>query len=185
MDSKIDSVIYLNRKAKNLSDQGDYRGALQSYAEALAILTEPEYSNGQEIKAKLLNNVGHAQVRIGDFDNALVSFNQSAVLYHRLGDPLGVGEQFGNVGSVYRDKGMWDDARVSYDKALSAFTLEDYKPGLADQYSNIGYICAQKKEFNEALQWFHKARELYEELNLLDRARLVENNISEMSGFHK
>lgn len=185
MDSKIDSVIKLNRKARDLSDQGDYNGALQRYTEALNLLTEPEYSDEHEIKAKLLNNMGHAQVKIDDFDNALVSFNKSAVLYHRLGNLLGVGEQFGNIGSVYRDKGMWDDARVSYDKALSAFTLRDYMPGLADQYSNIGYICAQKKDFDSALEWFHKAKTLYVELNLVERARLVEKNISELSGFHK
>jgi tetratricopeptide (TPR) repeat protein len=185
MDSKIDSVINLNLKARDLSDQGDYNGALQSYTEALNLLTEPEYSNEHEIKAKILNNIGHAQVKIGDFDNALVSFNKSAILYHRLGDLLGVGEQFGNVGSVYRDKGMWDDARVSYDKALSAFTLKDYMPGLADQYSNIGYVCAQEKDFDSALDWFYKAKALYEELKLVERARLVEKNISELSGFHK
>jgi tetratricopeptide (TPR) repeat protein len=162
MDSKIDSVIHLNRKSRELYDQGDYDGALDSYAEALAILTETEYSEEQETKAKLLNNIGHAQVKIGDFDKALVSFSQSAVLFHRLGNMLGVGEQFGNVGSVYLDKGMWDDAQASYEKALSVFTLKDYMPGLADQYSNIGYICTQKKEFDSALEWFYKAKSLYE-----------------------
>jgi tetratricopeptide (TPR) repeat protein len=185
MDSKIDSIVNLNCKARDLSDQGDYNGALQSYTEALNLLTEPEYSNEQEIRAKLLNNMGHTQVKIGDFDNALLSFNKSAVLYHRLGNLLGVGEQFGNIGSVYRDKGMWDDARLSYDKALSAFSLKDYIPGLADQYSNIGYICAQKKEFDSALEWFHKAKALYVEINILERARLVQKNISELSGFRK
>jgi tetratricopeptide (TPR) repeat protein len=185
MDSKIDSVINLNRKARDLSDQADYNGALQSYAEALDLLTETKYLKEQEIKAILLNNIGHAQVAIGDFDKALDSFNKSAVLYHGLGDLLGVGEQFGNIGSVYRDKGMWDAARVSYDKALSAFKLKGYMPGLADQYSNIGYICAQKKDFDSALEWFYKAKALYEEMNLVERARLVDKNISELSSFHK
>lgn len=186
MDSRMNSVIDLNRKASVLSGQGNYTGALQSYAEALAVLTEPDHSSiDQEIEAKLLNNLGHVQVKTGDFDHALVSFTTSALLYHRLGDLIGEGEQLGNVGSVYRDKGMWFDARESYGRAMTAFSLADFMPGLADQYSNIGYICAQTKEFDSALGWFHKARTLYEELNLLERVLLVEKNITELSVLHK
>jgi tetratricopeptide (TPR) repeat protein len=185
MDSKIDSVMNLNRKAGDLSGQGDYNGALQSYAEALNLLTETVCSKEQEIKAILLNNIGHAQVAIGDLDNALVAFNKSAALYHVLDDMLGVGQQFGNVGSVYRDKGEWDNARKSYDKSVAAFKLQGDKPGLADQYSDIGYICVQKKEFKSALEWFYKAKALYEELNMEERAGLVEKNISVLSNSDK
>jgi len=185
MDSKIDSVINLNRKAGDHFEQGDYKKAVQSYIEALNLLTETEATKEQELKALLLNNFGHAQVKIGDLDNALDSFNKAANLYHGLGNLFGLGEQFGNVGSVYRDKGMWDAARVSYDKALSAFKLEGYMPGLADQYSNIGYICVQKEDFDSALEWFYKAKVIYEELNMEERAGLVEKNISILSNSDK
>ena len=36
-----------------------------------------------------------------------------------------------------------------------------------------------------ALIWFEKAKALYEDLNLPERARLVEKNISELSDFHE
>lgn len=134
MDSKIDSIINLNRKAGNYFQQGDYEKAVQSYTEALEFLTETESSKKQEIKAILLNNLGHAQVKIGDLDNALDSFK-----------------------------------------------LKGDKSGLADQYSDIGYICVRKKEFESARKWFYKAKALYEELNMAERARLVEKNLNILS----
>lgn len=185
MDSKIDSIVKLNRKAGDHSAQGDYKKAVLHYTEALHLLKGAECSKEQEIKAKLLNNLGHAQVKINDFDKAIDSFNKAATLYIGLDDILGVGQQLGNVGSVYRDKGMWDAARKSYNKSVAAFKLYGDKPGLADQYSDIGYICVQKKEFESALEWFYKAKALYEELNLAEKARLVEKNISVLSGSDK
>ncbi|MGB9498943.1 MAG: tetratricopeptide repeat protein [Dissulfuribacterales bacterium] len=185
MDSKIDSVVKLNRKAGDHSAQGDDKKAVQSYIKALNLLSEAESLEEQEIKARLLNNIGHVQVKIGDLDQAIVSFNKSAALYLGLDDMLGVGQQLGNVGSVYRDKGMWGAARKSYDKSLAAFKLQGDKSGLADQYSDIGYICAQEKEFASALEWFYMAKALYEELNLEERARLVEKNISILSNSHE
>lgn len=185
MDSKIDSVINLNRNAGDYSDQGDYKEAVKRYTKALNLLSEAECSKEQEIKAKLLNNLGHVQVKINDLDKAIDSFNQSAALYLGLDDMLGVGQQLGNVGSVYRDKGMWDAARKSYNKSVAAFKIYGDKPGLADQYSDIGYICVQKKEFESALEWFYKAKVLYEELNMKGRAVLVEKNISALSGANK
>jgi tetratricopeptide (TPR) repeat protein len=185
MDSKIDSVINFNRKAGDQSEQGDYKKAVQIYNEALKLLAETEDTKEQEIKAKLLNNLGHVQVKIGDYDKALDSFNQSAAMHLRLDDMLGVGQQLGNVGSVYRDKEEWDNARKSYDKSVAAFKLAGDKTGLADQYSDIGYICVQKKEFESALEWFYKAKALYEELNMEQRAELVGKNISVLSGFNE
>ena len=185
MDSKIDSVINLNRKGGDFSEQGDFMEAVQKYTKALNLLAETESPKEQEIKAKLLNNLGHAQVKINDFDKAIDSFNKSATLYIGLDNILGVGQQLGNVGSVYRDKGMWDAARKSYNKSVAAFKLYGDKPGLADQYSDIGYICVQKKEFESALEWFYKAKAMYEELNLAEKARLVEKNISVLSGSDK
>jgi len=185
MDSKIDSVINLNRKGGDFSEQGDFMEAVQRYTKALNLLSETECSKEQEIKAKLLNNLGHAQVKINDLDKAIDSFNKAATLFLRLDDMLGVGQQLGNVGSVYRDKGMWDAARKSYNKSVAAFKLYGDKPGLADQYSDIGYICVQKKEFESALEWFYKAKALYAELNMKERSVLVEKNISALSGSNK
>jgi tetratricopeptide (TPR) repeat protein len=81
------------------------------------------------------------------------------------------------VGSVYRDKEEHGPALENYANALSIFEEQDVPIGMADQYSNIGYIHAMKRERETALEWFQKAKDLYESLGEERKASLAEQNI--------
>ncbi len=173
----LDTIIKLNRLAGNYLERSDHNKARLCYLEAIALLSKRNSTNDLRIKAILLNNLGHTQIRADDLDSAQSSFSYAAEIYLKLDDIIGAGQQFGNVGSVCRDKGMWDAAQKSYERALSLFESVSYKAGMADQCSNIGYICTQKHDYPSALKWYSKAFSIYKELHLIQKAQLVKKNI--------
>jgi hypothetical protein len=64
---------------------------------------------------------------------------------------------------------------------LSVFEEQNHPIGIADQYSNIGYIHAMKRERDAALEFFGKAKGLYESLGEETKAGLAEKNIQILS----
>jgi tetratricopeptide (TPR) repeat protein len=82
---------------------------------------------------------------------------------------------------VFRDKEDHEAALTHYLKALSLFEEQGLSIGIADQYSNIGYIHAMNRERETALEWFQKAKALYESLGEETKASLADQNIQILS----
>jgi tetratricopeptide (TPR) repeat protein len=88
-----------------------------------------------------------------------------------------MGEQLGNIGSVYRDIEKWDDSLDIYFKALKIFKEVDHENGVADQYSNIGYAYSMKGDLKNAFRFFEEAKVLYNKSGNIEKTRLCEQNL--------
>lgn len=169
----MDEARKRNALAGECIGRGDFREALEHLSGALDHLPDDERGP----KARLLSNTGHVNVKLGQLDDARKGFEDAADVFRELGDDVGLGEQLGNLGSVYRDMEAWDEALPCYRQALEIFERIEHKAGIAAQYSNISYACSGKGELQEALDYALKARGLFEESGDTRRAELSRKNI--------
>ena len=135
-------------------------------------------------QAIIYNNLGHLNVQMHRFDDALNHFQNACQIFDSLEDKHGKAEQLGNMGSVYRDKFESKKALELYFDAISIFEEIGDKLGFANQSANIGYIYAVDKKAEEALEWFKKALPLYEELRATKLADRTRQNIENLSNIY-
>ena len=169
----------MNRAGGEYLEKGDFDGALENFSKALELLPEDQV----ESKARLHNNKGHIQVQLKRYGDALSSFGKAAEIYDTLGDQIGLGDQLGNMGSVYRDREEWDAALDSYSKSLAVFEEADHKRGVADQCSNIAYVHTRQARLESAFQFFQKARALYDEGGEKMKSQLCDQNMKALKPY--
>ncbi len=177
---------YENAKQMNLAagaclKKRDFGGALENFSKALELLPPGEL----EAKARLHSNMGHVQVSLQRYEDALSSFRDAAKIFRQLGDKIGQGEQFGNIGSVHRDMEKWDASLDSYFRGLEIFQEVGHRAGIADQYSNIGYAHSRQGNLRNALQFFEKAKALYDELGEEKKSQLCDQNLQALRSYVK
>ena len=178
MDPKTqDEINRLNKLGRACIEKEDLEGALEEFSRALELLPEESLL---EVRARLLNNVGLVQARIGKLDDAIATFHNTASIYEELDDPISEAWQMANVGSACRDKEDHEEALKSYNVALDIFTQHAQPMGIADQACNIGYIHAMKHDPHSALEWFEKALTIYQEKGEERKAELTEKNIERL-----
>ena len=124
-NSDYENAKQMNLAASECLKKGDFGGALENFSKALGFLSE----NDLGAKARLYSNMGHAQVSLQRYDDALSSFRNAEEIFKQLGDNIRRGEQLGNIGSVYRDIEKWDAALEIYFKALEIFKEADHREG--------------------------------------------------------
>ena len=91
-------------------------------------------------------------------------------------------EQWGNIGSVYRDMEKCDLALDAYNHALPLYEKLKKEEGIADQYTNIAYIHVMENRLNEALDWYRKAFPLYEKSGANKKTHFTRQNIEKLQG---
>lgn len=178
-NSDYENANQMNLAAGECLKKRDFGGALENFAKALEFLPAGEL----EAKARLHSNMGHVQVNLQRYEDALSSFRNAAEIFGELGDKIGRGEQFGNIGSVYRDMEKWGASLESYGKALEAFQEVSHRGGVADQYSNIAYAYSRQGELKNAWQFFEKAKALYDELGEEKKSQLCDQNLQALKPY--
>ncbi len=94
-----------------------YEQAVSAYQKAIAIKPTADY----------YNNLGQAQTKAGQVDEAIKSYNQAATL-----DPTRAAMFYFNLGAVLTNTGKVDDAIEAFKKAIAA------DPNRADAYYWLG-----------------------------------------------
>ncbi len=117
------------------------------------------------------------------YDDALSSFGKAAEIYDTLGNPIGLGDQLGNIGSVHRDREEWDAALEHYSKSLAVFEKAGHTRGMADQYSNIAYAHSRQARFKSAFEFFRKAKALYDEVGEQMKSQLCDQNMQALTPY--
>ena len=180
-NSDYETARQMNPAAGACLKKGDFRGALENFSRALELLPADEL----EAKARLHSNIGHVQVNLQRYDDALSSFRNAGKIFRQLGDKIGQGEQFGNIGSVHRDMEKWAASLDSYFRALEVFQEVGHRAGIADQYSNLGYAHSRQGTLRNALQFFEKARAIYAELGEEKKSQLCDQNLRALKSYLK
>jgi tetratricopeptide (TPR) repeat protein len=180
-NNDYENARQMNLAAGECLKKRDFRGALENFSRALELLPADELV----AKARLHSNMGHVQVNLQRYDDALSSFRNAGKIFRELGDKIGQGEQFGNIGSVHRDMEKWAASLDSYFRALEVFQEVGHRAGIADQYSNLGYAHSRQGTLRNALQFFEKARAIYAELGEEKKSQLCDQNLRALKSYVK
>ncbi len=155
-----------------------YDRALEAY---YTLLRGLERRNQRSEQAMLLNNIGLLQARNRHYVEALQYFEISLKLFQMFRDRLRVAEQYGNMGSAYRDMEKFDYTLQCYEKALPIFVELGQIEGEADQYTNMAYGYVMKKDPAGALIWYRKGYEPYLKANIQKKVGFTRQNIENLS----
>jgi len=101
----------------------DYQKAVDLKQKALDAEPAKKTPDATKILAQYYNNMGQAQSKSGQVDDAIKSYNMAAQL-----DPSGAAQYYFNEGAVMTNAGKVDDAIAAFDKAIAA------DPNRADAY---------------------------------------------------
>jgi tetratricopeptide (TPR) repeat protein len=111
-------------KKKDYTDAvGDYTKAVDLRQKTLDAEPAKKTPDATKVLAQYYNNLGQAQSKAGQTDEAIKSYNTAAQL-----DPTGAAQYYFNEGAVLTNTGKVDDAIVAFDKSIAA------DPNRADAY---------------------------------------------------
>jgi len=112
--------------------------AILHYQLAERLLEKDTTFLGQQFLARAWYNHGAQYQRKGDGDTFLdLILNRSIPIYEHIGDSLGIGRSFHNVGLVFQNNQEFDRAIFYYKKAIAILKQGPNTPELIDSYSKL------------------------------------------------
>jgi tetratricopeptide (TPR) repeat protein len=125
-------------KGQQLSQAGDYKGAIETFNQALAL--DPKL-------AVAYNERGNAYTSMGSYQEALIDYSKAIEI-----DPL-YPYPYYNRGRIYSFLQKYDEAILDLQKSAELIPSEfGYRA-----YGNIGLIYHQQGEYDQALKAFEKS----------------------------
>jgi protein O-GlcNAc transferase len=166
----LDELIAQRQAARQRVSQDE--ADLYRQKGALAFLHDTGKAMGAYAKATELdtddpeawNQLGKLQLRIGDLDVAIKSFERVLALGNSAADQATVAAATGNIGVIYRIRGELGRAEAIHRTSLALYEKFGGKAGMANQYSNLGVICRTRGDLDQAKDMHRKSLALNETL---------------------
>ena len=153
-------LIALERLAADYSSSGDPEKAL-----SLLLQAKDRAGNAStEIKYEVRYHLGWAYGSLGQYENALVSFQEALEITNQAGDIAHSAYLHLAIAEVSQLLGQWDDAKAEAEEALRSFQ------GIGDQHGEVtsldkllsiyGDRTSPLRNFDQAMQYYEKAKVL-------------------------
>lgn len=95
-----------------------YPSALKNFEESLTI---HRASRNRYSEAKVLNNIGEVQARLGAHEEALAYYQQALPIARDIGDQRCEADSLNNIGTTFRRMGRYDESLIHHQRALALF----------------------------------------------------------------
>lgn len=126
----------------------------------------PEMSHYYKLqKASLLTSIGNAYWTNADYDNAILSFKESILLYETCKHMEGIAIVNMNIGNVLNEKGDYIAAIEYLLKSYKYFEEYGDDYWIANISNSIGNSYYYQKNLEVALEYYLEAYSLYEKMN--------------------
>ncbi len=158
--------LYRNTFQHDLSIAGEYAEKCVKAADKSGNLSSIAQSN---------NLLGIHQLQISDYNNAITSFNEAINSYRQLGKSERVFRAMNNLAIVYQNQGKMEASLNTHLQVLRY--LDSLSIGgdmLASSMWNIGNVKHNLLKLEESIEWYEKARAIYQETG--DREYVVDLN---------
>jgi DNA-binding NtrC family response regulator/tetratricopeptide (TPR) repeat protein len=143
-----------------LADTWAARG---SYSRALSLLAKTKDSLNPYLslpaQARLLNDIGWLQYRLGDYDRAVESCKLSLNSLNANEHPLIVAQALNIMGVINFNTSRYDEAISYYDQSAFLREREGDVNALSASYNNLGLAYQTKGEYDKALSYYNKSLE--------------------------
>lgn len=133
--------------------------------------------NNIKLQANNLRNVGNCHNEIGNYDSAIVFFNQLLNLAISNNLESEIARAYNNIGISYDSKGDLVAALEFYFKSLDIKTKLNDKKGMSSTYNNIGVVFHNQGDIPRAIEYFYKSLKIKEELGDMIGVAYIYNNI--------
>ncbi|OLZ46504.1 SARP family transcriptional regulator [Amycolatopsis coloradensis] len=178
------------RLAAALAPYFDQRGHqddwLHTHAVALAAARRSGELRGEAI---IQRNLGQVQLYQDSYAEALVAFEQSQLLFDKIGDARGAAIALAGLGTVLRIKGEDTVALEHCHAALDQFSAAGDPHGEAVARIAIGAAWLARRRFAEAERWFTEALEQsagigdrHREAHALKRLAMLRQHQGDLAG---
>lgn len=137
--------------------------------ESYQLIAQPQYYSSDWIKkavsmyALSLNNEGFMSYNLGDFESALLSFQNSLDLREKIEDTAGIGECYNNLGGIHYSIGNYDKAIENFKRSLSLKDPIKNPVGYATALNNIGGVFNSWEQYDSAFAYYEKSLRIYED----------------------
>jgi predicted ATPase/transcriptional regulator with XRE-family HTH domain/Tfp pilus assembly protein PilF len=126
------------------------------FEQFLAVAAAQETSLPASLYAKALNGVGVLAFAQGDFEHAVVWYEQSLASCQREQDQVGIGAAYHNLGILAQEQGELDRARELYQQALAIQRALGDRLREAAGLSGLGIVARRQGNLAQARAW-HEA----------------------------
>jgi eukaryotic-like serine/threonine-protein kinase len=147
---------------RNMILAGDVRQAVTDpLVRALALMTQLRNEQG---RGDVLNAMGVAQQRLGDYAQALASYGEAASIRKKTGDERGMAVSLKNRASVSMAMGRFGEAEPDLAAARSVYARMGDRKGTAEIWNEIGALHEDRGEYVAARKAYQEALQIRREL---------------------
>jgi tetratricopeptide (TPR) repeat protein len=133
----------------------EYLDWLHTGVQAAKILKDQTVENNH------LGNIGNCYFYIGDYEKALLIFEECLLNYQDTGDFLGESRTFSGIGTVYAAKGERGTAIEYFEKSLEIAERVDDWSLIANSLLNLGGVYNEEGKPKDALPMLKRSLELF------------------------
>ena len=155
----------LLKQGRQQYQTGQFREALQSWQQALAILREIGDRAGEGIT---LYNIGFVYAHLGQYPQALEQYQQALAILREIGDRAMEGVTLNNIGLVYASLGQYPQAKEQYQQALAIVREIGDRATEGTTLNNIGEVYRKLGQYPQAKEQYQQALAIVREIG--DRA---------------
>jgi signal transduction histidine kinase len=173
-DKKRDAAASLSKVALAYYEQGNYTLALEKNIEAVNLF---EQSGAKLESAKIKNNIGSILERNMQLDEAKNMYLQSSEITLNAGDYEGYVSAKGNYGIILKKQDSLDKAMDIFYELYAVAQKHCRKEYLAQIYQEIGAGERRRNNTTKGLEFYLKAKEIYELIGSLNGMAIIYINI--------
>ncbi len=163
----------LNNLGNVLLAQEAYGEAIEYYLEALDIKLRLGKQKGAAI---VMNNLGEAYFELNELNKAEAYYLQSLAIKENKGDTTtGLVITLNALGKLYTAKAQWAQATLYLQRAETLALHLDILEQVGDNYLYQSQLHEQQGQDREALQYFKKYVEKYQELFANEKEAIIAN----------
>ncbi|MBN3521017.1 tetratricopeptide repeat protein [Algoriphagus lutimaris] len=131
--------------------------------------------------ADAYNLKGRAYAQQGNFQEAILTFQEALKFYQEIGDQTGEANILSNQGSIYFRLGNSTKALELHFQSLNISERLDNKLRIGTSLNNIGTVYSKNNStIQEALTYFKRSLQVFEEINLETGMAIAAMNIGEV-----
>jgi signal transduction histidine kinase/Flp pilus assembly protein TadD len=142
-----------------------------------------EKLNFQSGIAKMSNNLGVLQSKMGNYTGALEHYERSYQIRVLAEDSLGMAICLSNIGAAYYKRGMYKEAIEHHGDALGLFVQQNDTVGILGALNNIGSIYNEQGKFEDALNSYFFVLRLREKRH--DKSGLASSQYNVGTIYHR
>ncbi|MCF2151308.1 tetratricopeptide repeat protein [Desmonostoc muscorum LEGE 12446] len=178
-----DEALRLNELGLQQLNKGQFREALKTFEQALAIFQQIGDTAGE---GTILNNIGVLYRNLGQYAKALEFYQQALAIRKQTSNTEGEGNTLNNIGGVYFSLGQYAKALEFYQQALAIAKQIGNTAGEGATLNNIGVVYSNLGQYAKALEFYQQALAIRKQIgdtagegNTLNNIGLIYDNLGQ------